>query len=509
MDRFTLDRLEEYILQKKKFVLDDKSVAEISRSFNFLVDFSKDKVIYGINTGFGPMAQYKIDAHELNELQYNLIRSHAAGAGNVLNASYGRSVLISRLVNFLEGHSGVSKDVIDLLITFLNNDITPEIYEHGGVGASGDLTQLAHLGLNFIGEGYVYHEGKRQQTAEVFKKLNIKPLQLQLRDGLGIINGTSCMSGIAAVNLMYAYRLLDWSIITSAIVNELVASFDDSFSEELSSVKHHKGQKFISHRMRKFLEGSKLIRSRKELFEDANELQRGEFKNKIQEYYSLRCVPQILGPIVDTLNYSKQIVEDEINSTNDNPVVMPELNNVFHGGNFHGDYISLEMDKLKLAITKLSMLAERQLNFLLNNNLNEKYPPFLNSGKLGLNFGLQGLQYTATSTTAESQSLCNSVYIHSIPSNKDNQDIVSMGTNSALIAKRVIENSFQVMTIHLTAICQGIDLLSNTEKEKLSPKTKEIYDLIRSKTPFINEDISQSENIKEVIDFIKEHKLRS
>ncbi len=500
-----LEKIEEFSFGKKEFLISDAAVQNISKSFDFLVDFSKDKIIYGINTGFGPMVQYKIEKSDLNQLQYNLIRSHSSGTGYVLNEVYGRSVVLARLNNFLQGNSGVSPEVIELLKVFLDKNIVPEIYEHGGVGASGDLIQLAHLGLNLIGEGHVYYHGVRTKTENVFKELNIKPLSLKLRDGLAIINGTSCMTGMGAVNLVYAYRLINWSIITSSIINEIVESFDDSFSEALNSVKHHKGQREVAEKMRTFLAGSKLVRSRKELFSDEDELKRSEFKNKIQEYYSIRCVPQIVGPVLDTFDYAKMVVENEINSTNDNPVVIPDLDNVFHGGNFHGDYISLEMDKVKIATTKLSMLAERQLNFLLNARLNRKFPLFLNAKKLGLNFGLQGLQFTATSTTAENQSLSNSVYVHSIPNNNDNQDIVSMGTNSAVIAKQVINNSFQVMSILLMAVCQAIDLLPAEEKERLSPKTKKVHQTIRGIAEFIEEDKAQSETIAKVCNFIKEN----
>ncbi|MBK5285376.1 MAG: aromatic amino acid lyase [Bacteroidia bacterium] len=453
----------------------------------------------------GRSQQYKIEKDELLQLQYNLIRSHSCGIGKPLNEVYARSMVLARINNFLQGNSGVNPDVISQLVVFLNSQITPEIYEHGGVGASGDLVQLAHLGLNLIGEGYVYYEGERVKTKEAFEKLNIHPLELTLRDGLAIINGTSCMTGIGAVNLIYAYRLLEWATAASAIINEIVESFDDSFSKILNQVKLHPGQQTVAAKMRKLLSDSSLIRDRKKLFDDAHEFKRSEFKNKIQEYYSIRCVPQILGPVTDTLDYAKQVIENEINSTNDNPVVIPSENNVYHGGNFHGDYISLEMDKLKIAITKVSVLAERQLNFLLNHRLNNKFPSFLSSGKPGLNYGLQGMQFTATSTTAENQSLCNSVYVHSIPNNNDNQDVVSMGTNSAVMAKKVIENSFQVMAIHLIAVCQAIDLLKDSEREKLSSNTKKIHQFIRSKAAFIDDDVSHSEKIREVYLLLKEN----
>ncbi len=505
MQKLTFDLVYEYVFEGRKIEVDEETHKAVEKSFTFLDSFSKDKIIYGINTGFGPMAQFRIEPDKLEQLQYNLIRSHASGTGNALDAPYAKSVVVARLNNFLQGNSGISAGVIDQLQLFANEDIIPEIYEHGSVGASGDLVQLSHLALNLIGEGHVYINGERKATADVFKQRNIKPLALNLRDGLGLINGTSCMTGIASLNLIYAKRLVTHAITASAILNEIVESFDDSFSKELNEVKLHRGQNYIARKMREYLDDSGLIRKRDELFKDDAEIQRVEFKKKIQEYYSIRCVPQILGPIVDTLDYARVVVENELNSTNDNPIVNTDVENVFHGGNFHGDYISLEMDKIKIALTKLSMLMERQLNFLLNHNLNNVFPPFLNAGKLGLNFGFQGVQYTATSTTAENQALSNSMYVHSIPNNNDNQDIVSMGTNSALMAKQVLENSFQVTAVHLMAICQGIDLLDDSAKEKLSSKTKVVYKAIRGMASFVKDDASQAEAIGKVKDYIKEN----
>ncbi|WP_221393105.1 histidine ammonia-lyase [Dyadobacter sp. NIV53] len=504
MNSISLAQIEQYAFEKKEFVLADDALNKVSRSFNFLTDFSKDKIIYGINTGFGPMAQYRIETDQLNSLQYNLIRSHSSGIGKPLNEVYARSVMLARLNAFLQANSGISTGVIKQLVLFINNGIVPEIFEHGSVGASGDLVQLSHLGLNLIGEGHVYENGIRRKTAEVLAEHGITPLKMELRDGLGLINGTSCMTGIAAINIIYAKRLVQWAIAASSMLNEVIEAFDDSFSEELNAVKHHRGQKYVAKEMREFVKGSGMIRNREELFKDDTALQRKEFERKIQEYYSIRCVPQIIGPIVDTIKYAQEIIEDELNSTNDNPIVNPEENNVFHGGNFHGDYISLEMDKVKIVLTKLSMLMERQLNFLMNSKLNGKFPPFLNAGTWGLNFGFQGIQFTATSTTAENQALSNSVYVHSIPNNNDNQDIVSMGTNSAVLAKQVLENSYQVMAIHIMAICQAVDLLEPDEKERLSVNAISVYNQIRRKAKFVKEDIPQSESIAAVYEYIKE-----
>lgn len=507
MNELNLSELERYALNFEKFDLNDALISEINASFEFLKEFSSDKIIYGINTGFGPMAQFRIDDDKLNQLQYNLIRSHSSGTGDVLNEEEVRAVLIARINNFLQANSGVSLGVIEKLVQFLNNRISPEIFAHGGVGASGDLVQLAHLALNLIGEGYVYVDGNRIKTSDALKQKGIEPLQVQLRDGLGLMNGTSCMTGIGAVNLIYAYRLLNWSIASSSIINEVVEAFDDSFSKGLNKVKRHKGQMSIADNMRSFLSDSSLIKKREELFKDVDEMGRKKFKKKIQEYYSIRCVPQILGPVLETLDHAKMVIENELNSTNDNPVVSLEDENVFHGGNFHGDYVSLEMDKIKIVITRLTMLAERQLNFLLNAHLNDKFPAFLNMKTLGFNFGIQGMQFTAVSTTAESQTLSNPMYVHSISNNNDNQDIVSMGTNSAMMARQVINNGFQVMAIHMMSVCQAIDLLDQDQRDRLGSKTKEVYNLIRSVAPVIGDDVPQFENILKVTNLLRSKKL--
>ena len=283
--------------------------------------------------------------------------------------------------------------------------------------------QLAHLGLVLIGEGEVLFEGKQRPTAEVFAEQGVQPLSIHIREGLAIINGTSAMTGVGLVNLVLAKKLLHWSVLLSSMTNELVSAYDDHYSYELNIVKKHRGQNRIAELMRGMLSGSGMIRSRSEHLYVPENIQQEVFSDKVQEYYSLRCVTQVLGPVYDTILSASRTVVDELNSVNDNPVVDHVNENIFHGGNFHGDYVSLEMDKLKIAITKLSMLSERQLNYLLNDKLNQKFPPFMNLGVLGLNFGMQGVQFTATSTVAENQTLSFPMYVHSIPNNNDNQDM--------------------------------------------------------------------------------------
>src|SRR6202020_690215 len=219
-----------------------------------------------------------------------------------------------------------------------------------------------------------------------------------------------------------------------------------------------------------------------------------------QEYYSLRCVTQVLGPVFDTICNAEKVLVDELNSVNDNPIIDHENHNIFHGGNFHGDYVSLEMDKLKIAITKLSMLSERQLNYLLNNKLNQKLPPFVNLGVLGLNFGMQGMQFTATSTVAENQTLSFPMYVHSIPNNNDNQDIVSMGCNAALMTKKVVDNSFEVLAILLMSVAQAIDYAGC--QSKLSPATHRVYSAIRNIFPKFVEDSPRYEEQEKVKNYL-------
>jgi len=496
----TYEDFKAIVFHKKQVAISKEAKHLIEESYNFLKEFANDKIIYGVNTGFGPMAQYRIEPEDQLQLQYNLIRSHASGCGEVFDIKTVRAAILCRLNSLSLGKSGVHIEAIELMRDLLNYRITPLIFQHGGVGASGDLVQLAHLALVLIGEGEVFYKGLRRPTAEVFAEVGIKPLQIHLREGLSLMNGTSVMTGLAGVNLYYAEKLLQWTVKFSCAINELVQTYDDHFSPELNNAKQHTGQQDIAKLMREFLTDSKRTRKRTE------HLYQGEhnetvFKEKVQEYYSLRCVPQILGPVLDTLQHTQRIFEEELNSANDNPIVDLPTQQVYHGGNFHGDYISLEMDKLKLVVTRIAMLAERQLNYLLNPKINELLPPFVNAGKLGFNFGMQGVQFTATSTTAECQTLSTSMYVHSIPNNNDNQDIVSMGTNAATLTRKVIENAFQVLAIEAITIAQAIDILGCYDQ--LSSTTKEWYDEIRTIIPFFKEDMVFYPYLKETVTWLK------
>ena len=468
---------------------------------DFLKDFVRDKVIYGINTGFGPMAQWRVSDGHLKELQYNIIRSHATGAGEPLSDIEVKSAMIARIGTFLQARSGIHPSVILLLQEFVNRGIYPFIPVHGSVGASGDLVQLAHIALCLIGEGKGHYKGEWRATSEVMQAEGLAPMEIYVREGLSVTNGTSVMTGISVVNQYYAENLLKYATIAGAWINEIADSFDDYMSVEENICRRQHGQQVIARWLREVSDGSGHLQKREHELYDPERNKDNYFEHKVQAYYSLRCIPQIYGPIYDTLRNASEVIQNEINSACDNPIVDYTSRNIYHGGNFHGDYISLEEDKVKIAMVRLAMTAERQLNYLFHDRINGILPPFLNLGTLGLNYGMQACQFTATSTTAECQTLAMPNYVHSIPNNNDNQDIVSMGTNSALLCKKVIDNAYQVMSILYIALAQATDCLDIASK--LSPRTKEQYDAIRRICPLFIEDTPFYEEIAETEKYLR------
>lgn len=483
----TLNDLYSSIYSATPIPVSPEALDEVKKSHDFLRSFASEKVIYGINTGFGPMAQWRVDDNFLSDLQYNIIRSHSTGMGEPLSDVDVKASMIARLGTFLQGKSGIHPEVVTLLSRMIDLDILPYIPCHGSVGASGDLVQLAHIALALIGEGKVKYHGEWRDTAEVFEINGLRPISIHIREGLSSTNGTSVMTGISAINLRQANVLLELAVAAGVWINEIAGSYDDYMSQELNASRPHPGQTAVAEAMRDLSKGSKRLSKREHELYNPDRNQAGYFEKKVQAYYSLRCLPQILGPVLDTIRNAEQVVETELNSACDNPVVDYRSGNVYHGGNFHGDYISLEADKLKIVMTRLTMTAERQLNYLFHDRINGILPPFLNLGVLGLNYGMQACQFTATSTTAESQTLSMPNYVHSIPNNNDNQDIVSMGTNSALLCRKVIDNAWQVMTILYMALAQATDCLDISGD--LSPAIRKLYDRVRVVSPTIREDL--------------------
>lgn len=496
-----LTTIYDILFNGKTLSLPKEEMECVCQCHDFLREFVADKIIYGINTGFGPMAQWRVDDNHLRELQYNIIHSHSTGAGEPLSDVEVKSAMLARIGTFLQARSGIHASIIILLQEFVNRGIFPFIPQHGSVGASGDLVQLAHMALCLIGEGKVHYKGNWRPTKDVMDEEGLKPIGIYVREGLSICNGTSVMTGISVVNQYYAENLLRYATIAGAWLNEIADSFDDYMSVEENECRRQPGQQVIARWLRETSKGSKHLQKREhELYNPAKNKSE-YFEHKVQAYYSLRCIPQIYGPIYDTLKNASDVLQNEINSACDNPIVDYETQNIYHGGNFHGDYISLEADKVKIAMVRLAMTAERQLNYLFHDRINGILPPFLNLGTLGLNYGMQACQFTATSTTAECQTLAMPNYVHSIPNNNDNQDIVSMGTNSALLCKRVIENSYQVMSILYIALAQATDCLELSDK--LSPHTRDQYEAIRKICPKFIEDTPFYEEVSETEKYLR------
>lgn len=501
-----LSQIYDILFGSQTLTLPSDEMEKVGQCYEFLREFATDKVIYGINTGFGPMAQWRVGDSHLEELQYNIIRSHATGAGEPLSDVEVRSAMLARIGTFLQARSGVNPEVLLLLQEFVNREIYPFIPSHGSVGASGDLVQLAHIALCLIGEGKVHYNGEWRPTAEVFAELGLKPMRIYVREGLSVTNGTSVMTGISIVNQYYAENLLKYAVIAGAWINEIADSFDDYMSVEENICRRQPGQQVIARWLREVSDGSRHLQKREHELYDPARNRDSYFEHKVQAYYSLRCIPQIYGPIFDTLRNAAEVLGNEVNSACDNPIVDYTARNIFHGGNFHGDYISLEADKVKIAMVRLAMTAERQLNYLFHDRINGILPPFLNLGVLGLNYGMQACQFSATSTTAECQTLAMPNYVHSIPNNNDNQDIVSMGTNSALLCRKVIDNAYQVMSILYIALAQATDCLDLADR--LAPATRAQYDAIRKICPKFIEDTPFYEEIAETEKYLRTNIIR-
>ncbi|TSC75927.1 MAG: histidine ammonia-lyase [Parcubacteria group bacterium Gr01-1014_30] len=481
--------------------LSEAKLQEVDKSRKFLERELNNRIIYGVNTGFGPMASHIINQDQLERLQENLVRSHAVGMGAPIDTKYVLAAMIIRLNTLTKRYSGVSRGLIEHLQKVLNHRIVPVIPEHGAVGTSGDLVQLAHIALSLTGQGYVFYQEGKQPTSKVFQRLQVQPYKLKAKEGLSLINGTSAMCGAGTLNCLHAHRLLSLAIRFGAFALELVHAYGDSISEKLQKVRPHRGQVAVAKAIRETLASSSMLHSRKaeEQVDIPDEVK--EISEVVQEIYSFRCIPQILGPVYDALYKAQKDIEVEINSSSDNPIVDLEGDNFLHGGNFHGDYIAFAMDQLKLAIIKLTMLSERRINFFLHQKLNNFFPPFLNLGQPGLTLGLQGLQFVATSTTSQSQTLAFPQYIHSIPTNADNQDVVSTGMESALLASKIMENAYIVLAIELITLAQATDFRG--VYDKLSNSSKDLFKGVRSVFPKIVEDRIMVDELPRVVEFLK------
>ncbi len=415
-----------------------KNILESRKNLEKIV--SGNRVVYGINTGFGELCNVKIPSDKVEELQKNLLRSHAVGVGKPLSEEVVRAVLLIRANALTKGFSGIRIEIIETLIELLNKNVIPVIPEKGSVGASGDLAPLAHMALTLIGEGEAFYNGKRMKSINALKKFGIKPLKLKSKEGLALINGTSVMTAILALAVYDAENLLKNSEIAGCISLEALKGTDRAFDKKIMDVRGHKGQKDVAHNLRLLLKNSEILKSHRNC-------------PKIQDAYTIRCMPQVIGASKDVLNYVKKVVETEINSATDNPLIFE--NESISSGNFHGQPVALASDFLGIAISEIGNMSERRTARMTDSKLSN-LPPFL-TRKSGLNSGFMTMQYTTAALVSENKVLSHPASVDSIPTSANQEDHVSMGTIAARKAREIIRNVEYVVAIEYICAAQGLE----------------------------------------------------
>lgn len=475
---------------RKKIELSKDAIDRINLSHQKIIDIIKSKkTIYGVNTGFGKLSDVVISNDDLSSLQYNLLKSHACGVGKHLSKEVVRGIMLLRINALSKGFSGVSLKAINQLILYLNEDIIPAIPEQGSLGASGDLAPLAHMGLSLIGEGEVYYKNNLIKTSDALKQVKIPPLEeLKAKEGLSLINGTQVMTSIGAITCYDSIKLLKQANIAASLSLEALLGIRDAFNEQVHLVRGQKGQIKTANNIRKITENSTYLSYQ------------GEYR--VQDAYSLRCISQVHGSCLDTINYAKSIIEIEMNAATDNPLIF-EDNMVISGGNFHGEPIAFVLDFLKIALSEVANISERRIERLVNPQLNCGLPPFLVAHP-GLNSGFMIVQYSAASLVSENKVLSHPASVDSIPSSANQEDHVSMGTISARNARDILKNSQKVIAMELFSSCQAIDL---RERKKLGRGSEIAYQCIRSLIPFIENDEIMYPFINKIIEYVMSNKL--
>ena len=461
-----------------KVGIDDLALIKVKESRKRVDDVLKQgKPVYGINTGFGSLSDVKIDDDKLKNLQVNLIRSHSAGTGKHLEPSYVRAMMVLRAHNLSYGFSGVREEVIQKILFFLNNDIIPMIPEKGSVGASGDLAPLAHLTLALLGEGDVLYKGKVQSSSSVLKSLNAEPLQLEAKEGLALINGTQFMAALGCLGLVEAESLTKHADVIAALSIEGMLGTFAPFDVRISDIRPHEGQKTVSKNISELSIGSEIAGAHRDC-------------NRVQDPYSLRCIPQVHGAVRDAIGYLRKIISVEINSVTDNPLVFDDA--IISGGNFHGEPLALAVDFASIALTELSSISERRTDKLLTPSFNGGLPAYLSKNS-GLNSGFMIAQYTAASLINENRVLAHPSSIDNVPTSNNKEDHVSMGATGARKLLSIIDNVETVLAIEL--LC-AVEACTQRAPLKSSKKLCKVIDIVRKEIQPLEEDRVIAEDIE-------------
>lgn len=482
----TLQEMKEILFEKKKVTASKESWKRVEESRRAVEEIVEDnRVVYGITTGFGKFSDVLIDPEHVEELQHNLLLSHACGVGEPFPALVSRAMLVLRANALLKGYSGVRKVVIERLLEFVNKEIHPVVPQQGSLGASGDLAPLSHLVLPLLGEGEVFYQGRRVPALEALTKERIFPLALTAKEGLALINGTQAMTAMGVISYLEAEKMAYQAEAVAAITIEALHGIIDAFDEDVHIARGYPEQIGVAKRIRELLVDSKLT------------TRQGE--KRVQDAYSLRCIPQVHGATWQVLQYVKEKLEIEMNAATDNPLIFDGGKKVISGGNFHGQPIAFAMDFLGIAIAELANISERRVERLVNPQLND-LPPFL-SAKPGLESGAMILQYCAASLVSENKTLAHPASVDSIPSSANQEDHVSMGTIGSRHAYQIISNTRRVLAIELICAMQAADIRG---RENMATQTREWLEEGRKLVPFIDKDRIFSKDIEAMEKWLKE-----
>ena len=470
----TFDALREVVFERRPVLLapDAREAVEKARAVvEELV--AAEHVAYAVNTGVGKLSDVRIPPEQIRELQVNLMRSHAAGVGEPLREAEVRAMMLLRANSLAKGFSGVRPIVIDTFCEMLNRGVHPVVPSQGSVGASGDLAPLAHLGIVLMGEGEAVFEGKRLSGSDAMKAAQIKPIALEAKEAISLINGTQAMLAVGTLALLEAETLADSADVIGALSLDALRGTDAAFDARIHSARPHAGQSQAAKNLRELIAGSEIRQSHKDC-------------KRVQDAYSLRCMPQVHGAVRDTLAHCRAVFEVEMNSAVDNPLVFAGKggHDIISGGNFHGEPLAFALDFLAIALTALAGISERRLERLVNPALNEGLPPFLAAGA-GLNSGFMMAQVTAAALVSENKVLAHPASADSITTSGNKEDYVSMGMTAALKLRQVVANTTHVLAIEAMAAAQGIELLAPL---KTSPRGQKTVAAIREVSPALVHD---------------------
>lgn len=481
----TLDQLESIFRERVAIDLDDSCWDPVQRAHEVVLKvLASGKSVYGVNTGFGLLANKQISLESLDQLQLNLVRSHCAGTGPLLEDRVVRLILVLKATSLARGFSGVRPVVIETLIKFLNADILPCIPSKGSVGASGDLAPLAHMSLALVGEGEVRVGGVQSLAADTLESHGIAPLHLQAKEGLALLNGTQVSSALAMAAFFDIRRIFDAAIIAGALSVDAALGSDTPFDARVHQARNQVGQVECAQRFRSLLAGSEIRESHRDC-------------SRVQDPYSLRCQPQVMGACLDSIHHGEQILFREANSVSDNPLVFSDDDSILSGGNFHAEPIAMVADQLAVAVSEIGALSERRLALLIDQHLSD-LPPFLVSDG-GLNSGFMIPQVTAAALASENKQLAVPASVDSLPTSANQEDHVSMATYAARRLRTMCDNVAGIVAIEILAACQGIDF---RKPLKTSGPLQSVYEKIRNHVEFYEEDRPFHEDIQRVTQMI-------